>query len=343
MNVEVPEAILENGLDVPRPRSGFAVSKSLPSAFAIEILLAAFVAAACLKILSTQRPPLVSEKDTKTRLVWIDGSGRTIESVDLKGRFASPRTFAGNSSILLDKIAPSREAIWSFSPKDLQLKAVLPQEGRTAFGVLSPDGQEIIFGSWPRGVVRSKMGAVAAKAQRLGKDIGGIPEDWSPDGRWVALTARRGFVYELWLFEVASGRSIVLSKAENISDPRFSPDGRWMALAARFGGDENIYRIRVPAGISAGGQTNALERVSPTGGHSSRWGENAEELFYLNARQDLMAAELRGATGMGRAIRKICNLKEAAPRGYEYRFDGYAFDPFRKAFVVALADDRVRE
>jgi WD40-like Beta Propeller Repeat len=343
MNVEAPEAILEAGLEVGPLRRRFAVSRSLAALFAIEILLAAFVAAACFKILSTRRPPLVSERKTKTRLIWIDRSGRTIESVDLNGRFASPRTFAGNPSILLDKIAPSREAIWSFSPKDLQLRALLPGEGRTACGVLAPDSQEIVFASWPRGVVRSKMGSVAANAQRLGKDIIGIPEDWSPDGRWIALTARWGFVYELWLFEVASGRSMVVLKAENISEPRFSPDGRWMALTARFGGEENIYRVRVPAGISAEERMNALERVSPRGGHSSRWAENAEQLFYLTERQDLMAAELSGGTGMGREPRKVCNLAEAAPSGYEYRFDGYAFDRFRKTFIIALADDRVRE
>lgn len=336
MHVEQLEDIANAGADVAPTGVKPAVSRRLKIVFCIEAGLFVFVAAAAVKILLTPKRDLAAVQSTQTQLIWVDQSGRRIQSLDLSGRYTSPRSFFRNSSILLNKIEPSKSSMWSLSPEGLEIKPVIPVQRRTGFGVFAPSGKEIVFESWGDGVLRSTMNTGWFKPRRLGTDASGIPEDWSSDGRWIALTKRGGQPQELWLFDVATGCSTLFSKAKELSEPRFSPDSRWIAFTASFGGEEEIYRVALRGDACSSGGAGEPVRVSLDGGHSCRWADSANELFYVDGEQDMVAAHWSAGSAPAR-FRKMFNLKSIAMSGYEYRFDGFAFDRPRNAFVFALA------
>lgn len=343
MHVEELEYVAGAELGLAPARAKPALAPSLLIVFVFEAALFLFVAAAACRILLTPRPATISERDAKTRLVWIDKSGHSIKSLDLKGRYTSPRTFPSSAPILLNKIEPSRSSIWSLSLDDLK-KPMIPMDGRTGFGILAPSGKEIVFESWSDGVMRSNIESGRFKPIRLGTEIAGLPQDWSNDGRWIALTRKRGQSEELWLFDVSTGRATMFRKARELSEPRFSPDSRWIAFAASFGGDEDIYRVAVPGTAAASRRGGELMmRISPDGGYSCRWGESVDELFYLDSDQDMVAVQLDAGTLVPTQFRKIFHLRSMTGPDYEYRFDGYGLDTLRNAFVFALARAAKRE
>lgn len=337
MNIEAVEDIV-----VAKPGSdwgGFTtgISWTLAAALAAEIALALLLAAACYKLLRTPKSPLSSERGVKTRLVWIDKSGRVIESSDLEGRYTSPRTSRGRSSVLLNKIEPSRIGIWSFSSVGHALRAVTSSRVRAGFGVLSPDNKDIVFQHWGEGLVISEMKSARSKSRRLVSDIGGIAEDWSPDGRFIAFIQRKASIQGLWLFEVSSRVSRLFLKAEEVAEARFSPDGQWIAFCADFGSGDAIYLARIPLDSAPSAYKHELIRVSEQGGHSPRWGSSANQLFYVSDGEALLMVELQTGSSIPVQTTKMFDIREKAGREYEYRFDGYGFDYTRDAFVFALA------
>lgn len=78
----------------------------------------------------------------------------------------------------------------------------------------------------------------------------------SPDGTWVAYTItstdwnQDAFVTNVWLADVASGRSFQLTRGErSCSNPQWSPDGRWLAFtSSREGGKNQIFAIQPDGG-----------------------------------------------------------------------------------------------
>jgi eukaryotic-like serine/threonine-protein kinase len=76
--------------------------------------------------------------------------------------------------------------------------------------------------------------------------------EWSPDERWIAVTAARDGVLQLFRLPVAGGAMEPLTSGyERMRHPFFSPDGKWIYVQPSH---RNIYRV--PA---AGG---ALEQVT---------------------------------------------------------------------------------
>jgi hypothetical protein len=104
--------------------------------------------------------------------------------------------------------------------------------------------------------------------QRLGTDVAeqltdgpgyDHQPDWSPDGRFIAYSSYRDDAMELWMLEVATGRTWPLTRngAVNV-EPRFSPDGRRLAfVSTAFEGRFHIFTLAL-----ADGQAGEAERIT---------------------------------------------------------------------------------
>ncbi|MGH9135023.1 MAG: S9 family peptidase [Ilumatobacteraceae bacterium] len=114
-------------------------------------------------------------------------------------------------------------------------------DGRTAAGapVLSPDGSRIAF------VVATIDLAKNVTNTRVwldGAPVTAGPHDsnpeWSPDGRWLAFTSRRGEKKgdsTLHILPVAGPGETrtVCTMPDGLGDLRWSPDGKWIAFTSR--------------------------------------------------------------------------------------------------------------
>jgi Tol biopolymer transport system component len=70
--------------------------------------------------------------------------------------------------------------------------------------------------------------------------------DWSPDGRWIALTASDGKALQLYRMPAMGGPMQQLTTGfERMRHPFFSPDGKWIYVQPSH---RNIFRVRVEGG-----------------------------------------------------------------------------------------------
>jgi len=116
------------------------------------------------------------------------------------------------------------------------------------------------------------------------------PTDWSPDGQWIAVSARPADspTCALWLYPLAAApraetqrRLLASSREHDLWQGRFSPDGRWIAFNA----------TRAPTG-----GTSLIHVISVNGGEwrpivqdgywydKPRWAPDGRTLYFLSNR-----------------------------------------------------------
>ncbi len=164
--------------------------------------------------------------------------------------------------------------------------------------VWAPDGRSVLYLSDRTG---SSVGPVyehradgtgnATLVFRGAMDWGQIVP--ARDGRWLVLrnaqpTGGIG-IYGLRQGDTAA-IPLVASAATNMF-PALSPDERWLAYASDESGTMEIYVRPFPETSSARWQ------VSTSGGAEPVWSRSGRQLYYINARNELVAADIRpGAT-----------------------------------------------
>jgi len=93
---------------------------------------------------------------------------------------------------------------------------------------------------------------------------------WSPDGKWVVVSANLSGRFNLWKYPTAGGAPVQLTHSEDRqSGMTVSPDGKWVVFQSDHGGDEMYDLYAVPM---AGGEVVDLtnsKTVSETGARFS--------------------------------------------------------------------------
>ncbi len=117
----------------------------------------------------------------------------------------------------------------------------------------------------------------------------------SPDGKYVAYTVNEtdwkqdAFVSQLWLANVATGKTLQLTRGEKSSgNPQWSPDGSWLAFTSNRIGDKNQIFVISPDGGEAMQLTKAENSV---GGYS--WSLDGKTIAFTSSDTDQKAAKER--------------------------------------------------
>ena len=105
------------------------------------------------------------------------------------------------------------------------------------------------------------------------------PEDWSPDGHWIAYVKQtRQSAWDLWLMPLGDDRKPVPFSATEFAEwgARFSPDSQWIAYTSTDSGSPEVYvaPLQEPAN---------RHRISLGGGSTPRWRRDGRELYYASA------------------------------------------------------------
>jgi tricorn protease-like protein len=201
--------------------------------------------------------------------------------------------------------------------------------------VWSPDGRRVAFQSNRdgRAAIYLQPTDGGGSAERLtdpGEGVSHVPDAWSPDGRTLLYSERKGDMYTVMALSVADTRAIPVAVVESRVPPEavFSPDGRWVAYGvSKVGGgllspDRGIFVQPFPP-------TGATYQVPKTRlDYHPAWGPSGRDIFYVPSVLDLVAVgvQFAGSPSFGAPT----PLKSAPgpgltlenPRGYDVLPDG---------------------
>jgi len=235
------------------------------------------------------------------RLVWRDRNGKELEDADQPAVHEEMALSPDGRTLAMTIQGPGshNRDIWL---RDLEHKVT----SRFTFDpaddtgpLFSPDGKTIVFSSTRDGGAPdlyekpASGGGRAALVLKTGKPI--IAQDWSRDGRWIALDlmgATTGF--DIWALAASGpdkGKAIPVVVGPSIEvRPSFSPDGRWLAYESNESGRFEIYVCPFPG---PGGKW----QVSNGGGTEAIWSRDGREICYLSPSSKLVSVPVTaGAT-----------------------------------------------
>jgi serine/threonine-protein kinase len=217
---------------------------------------------------------------TERSLAWTDRKG-TSQSLS-----APPRSY------LLPRLSPDRQRVavttldrrevWSY---DVVRGALSPvtADGRSAYGIFSPDGKRVVFRSGAAGGEDNlywKAADGSGVAERLTTSTRSqTPASWSPDGTTLAFVEEGDstgfFQFDIWALSMADRKTrAVIQTTANEMSPEFSPDGRWLAYVSNQSGRHEVYVQPYPG-------PGERHLISTSGGGQPAWSGDGRELFYV--------------------------------------------------------------
>ena len=176
----------------------------------------------------------------------------------------------GRSVIYFTWTAVAR--IWKVPRGGGPPEPLTPAGSDASYGDLSPDGQQLAFARTEDGVTRIYIAPIAGNTnggtRRLTNSPSTLPR-WSPDGKWIAFTADRGYDSGIWVIrpDGTGGRRLTSEGGW----PTWWPDGSRIGYITFGGGRQQSHAVTFPGGRSLPldlpfAAHNSPFDVSPDGG-----------------------------------------------------------------------------
>jgi serine/threonine protein kinase len=277
------------------------------------------------------------------QLTWLDRSGKSLGVVGGRDiallmdielapdgkRVAVSRTVNGSREIWLIDIAGGVPTRFTFDA------------AADTGAAWSADGNRIVFGSARKGSYNlywKQSSGAGPEELLLESDQTKVPNDWSPDGRFLLFRntdPQTG--YDLWVLPLFGDKKPFpfLKTPFNERDGQFSPDGKWIAYESNESGQFEIY---VQPFSGPGGKF----QISTNGGVQPRWNKNGKEIFYVSPDSKMMAVPVKlsadgqsleaGASVVLFPVRIVSGLPNISRWQYAVSADG-------QRFLVNLATD----
>jgi Tol biopolymer transport system component len=150
---------------------------------------------------------------------------------------------------------------------------------------------------------------------------------WSPDGKWLVFRTDNQERGNGDILAIRPGvdtvpHALVATPAEELG-PAISPDGRWLAYSSDASGRREIYVRGFPDAAGTPYQ------VSTTGGTNPTWNPNGEELFFIDATNNMVSVPVTPGAA----------FRFGQPRAL-FAAGGYFLSAFSQEFAVARDGQR---
>jgi serine/threonine protein kinase len=234
------------------------------------------------------------------QFAWFDALGRPL------GTAGEPAAYLENFAVTSDGervLVPREGDLWVLDTRRGTILRATNHPGVENDPVWARDGRAFLFASNrtpPNKLFRKTFGESAPEELVLGDDaVGYFAEDWSADGRFVAVMHGPGGLTHLGVYDTADKKMIpVTSGPYKPDEGHFSPDERFLAYNSDESGRNEIYIEPFPP-------TGKKWVISTSGGVQPRWRRDGAALFYLSPTGSMMTVPLerRSAAPMGPATK----------------------------------------
>ena len=182
------------------------------------------VAAARKHLAVLGQPVSGNRSEMGTRRVWAGPGWDVLGSVSLDGRHMSYVDWTTGDLALLDL----------GTGKTRHVTDQAESYGNAFFSAISPDGKQVAFEWSTDASAELRLAGLDGSATRVLSKEAVIPNDWSPDGKYLLCTVVRTggeFPTQIALVSVTDGAVHVLKSFDRLypGKMRFSPDGRYIA------------------------------------------------------------------------------------------------------------------
>ncbi len=232
--------------------------------------------------------------DSGARMLWVDRSGKELETIGERGEYSSPRLSRAGDRLAFSLNDPrsGKADIWI---RDL-VRGVNSRftfgSGANIYPVWSPDGGTIVFRSDREGNYNLYEKPASGQGEEkvlLKDDVSKMATDWSSDGRYIAY-GRQGKEtgWDCWALPTFGDRKPILIAGGPFLElfPAFSPDVRFVAYQSNESGRPEIYVQSFPV-------ASGKWQVSSSGGTDPSWRADGKRLYYRSADQKLMAVDIQ--------------------------------------------------
>jgi serine/threonine protein kinase len=183
--------------------------------------------------------------------VWIlDLETRRRQRLQLPGEDTAETSPAwmpdGNELVVARYMRGGEDAAWIAALDGSRAEELFRSARRAVYQLRpSPDGRSLLFS----GIGTTKLGLydlTTRKTVPLTVSRNTFDADWSPDGRWIAITAEKDGVLQLFRLPAAGGPIEQLTTGyERMRHPFYSPDGKWIYIQPSH---RNVFRVRAEGG-----------------------------------------------------------------------------------------------
>lgn len=195
----------------------------------------------------------------------------------------------------------------------------------------SPDGRSVLYVDLAGGLHHKRADGTGKDSvlANLGKHVWG-EASYSHDGGWLILRTQAAGVsardiYAKRISGDTALRELVVTPSDEYA-PALSPDGRWLAYVSVESGRPEVYVRPFPNTV------DGKYQVSLNGASEPVWAHSGRELFFVNAVNQLVAAEVTTTPGFS-----VGRQRELFPVGFftrDQNHSAYAVAPDDRRFVM---------
>lgn len=232
--------------------------------------------------------------DVNSRLVWVDRSGREVETIGTGAQFGDPMLSPDGSRLAFHQVDPrsGKADVWVRDLARGVNSRITFRPGNNGVALWTPDGNNLVFGSFASGKVEFFIKPANGQGEEtslLKADTQAVPTSISPDGRYLLYNLpSRDTANDVWVLPLVGERKPmrIVGSAFDEGAASFSPDGRYIVYRSNESGRPEIYVQTFP-------QPAGKWQISVDGGVDPRWRRDGKELYFRGTDQRLMAVDVQ--------------------------------------------------